>query len=354
MNAKRLNIASVLVPSVLACTFLGVVGCNATVTNGDPNGKGTGELEISPNTIAILHADLPGPGDDPGGTSAVTTTGGSQPDPNGLVVMIASDDLSCDAPPSSVFDLGGDCPNGGAHIVRFTLAPEQQAVGVYSLQSLNGFADEILENGDGTCGFGGGTFWDGQVEVTAVHADTIEITVSGTNPLSGESIDGDYVVPRCSDDPPPPPSNALAIFREDIPPYDPTGTTAVSVSSGGGGDPPGDDLILVASSASPQCSDPYGSPGCAADGWAVFVSLPAAYQTPGVYSLSDPAINSHFSMSFTENGQCAGGGGGSYWDGSIEVVSIDAEGVTFVLSGTAAIGLGFGNADGSYGAPICQ
>ena len=273
MNPKRLNIASVLVPSVLACTFFGFAGCNATVTNGDPSGKGTGELEVSPNTIAILHADLPGPGDDPGGTTAVTTSGGG-PDPNGLVVMIASDDLSCAEPPASVFDLGGDCPNGGAHIVRFTLAPEQQAVGTYSLQSLNGFFDEILENGDGTCGFGGGTFWDGEVEVTAVSTDTISLTVSGTNPLSGESIDGDYVVPRCSDDPPPPPSNALGIFRDDIPPIDPGGeTTAVTT---GGGAPPGDDLILVASSSAPLCTSPYGSPGCAADSWSVFVSLPAA------------------------------------------------------------------------------
>lgn len=346
MNTKRFSVASIL----LCTAAVSAAACKTTVTNGEDNGIDTGELEVSTNTLAIAPGDLPGPGDDGTSSSSVSSGGGPTIDPDSLVVFVGSSDLTCAAPPSTIFDVAGECPDAGAHLVRFTLAPEQQAVGTYSLQSINGFFEEILPNGDGTCGFGGGTFWDGTVEVTAVNADTIELTLSNTMSLSGESVDGDYVVPRCSAGNPPPPPEAIAIRRDELPPIDGGDTT--SVTTGGGGFPD-DDLFLITGNQAPVCDDPFGLPGCEAPGWSVSVVLPAAYQTPGIYSLSDPALYATFSVGLGSPGECSGGGG-SYFDGSIEVIAIDAQHVEYALSGTAELWGDFGNADGTYTAARCN
>jgi hypothetical protein len=357
MNRKSFSVASLL----LATASLGTAACDTLVTNGEgggggdggaggSGGNGGGGVQVSANTIAIAPDDLPDPNGGTGSSSSSTSTGGGNPvDPDSLVIFVASSNLTCADPPSTIFDLEGECPDDGGHLVRFTLAPEEQAVGVYSLQALNGFFEEILPNGDGTCGFGGGTFWDGSVEVVAVHDATIEITLSDTMSLSGESVDGSYVVPRCSA-PQQPSPDAIAIFREDLPPSGGGGSSSVST---GGGSLPGDDLLLMTGSDTPVCSDPFASPGCETQGWGVTVILPAAYQTPGVYSLSDPAIISSFSVGLGSPGECAGGGG-SYFDGSIEVVTIDDQQVVYTLSGTAELHSGFGNADGTYEASRCQ
>jgi hypothetical protein len=347
MNTKCFSVASIL----LCSAAVSAAACKSTVNGGDDNGTDTGELEISTNTLAVAPADLPDPSDG-SGSSSVSTGGGPTIDPESLVIFVGSTDLTCAAPPATIFDLAGECPDVGAHLVRFTLAPEQQAVGTYSLQAVGGFSEEIIPNGDGTCGFGGGTFWDGTVEVTAVHADTIELTLSNTMSLSGESVDGDYVVPRCSTGNPPPPPDAIAIRRDAFPPIDGGDTTAVT-STGSGGSLPGDDLFLITGNQTPVCEDPFGLPGCEAPGWSVSIGLPAAYQTPGVYSLSDPALYASFSVGLGSPGECSGGGG-SYFDGSIEIIAIDAQHVQYELSGTANLWGDFGNADGTYTAARCD
>ncbi|NUO48569.1 MAG: hypothetical protein HOV80_06905, partial [Polyangiaceae bacterium] len=47
------------------------------------------------------------------------------------------------------------------------------------------------------------------------------------------------------------------------------------------------------------------------------------------------------------------GGGGSFCDGTITILSIDAASVTFELAGTASL-FDQGNADGVYTAPRCD
>ena len=354
MNRKSFSLASLL----LATASLGAAACNTVVTNGEGGGGGDGGaggagtggggVQVSANTIAVAPDDLPGPSGGTGSSSSSTSTGGGTViDPDSAVIFVASSNLACADPPGTIFDLEGECPDDGGHLVRFTLAPEQQAPGVYPLQSLNGFFEEILPNGDGTCGFGGGTFWDGTAEVVAVTSTTIEITLSGTMSLSGESVDGSYVVPRCSATSSPPPE-AIAILRDDLPP--PSGSGSSSVTTGGS-PLPGDDLLLITGTEAPVCADPFSSPGCEAQGWGVTVVLPAAYQTPGVYSLADSAVISTFSVGLGSPGNCSGGGG-SYLDGTIEVLSVDDQHVVYELSGTAEIE-SFGNADGTYDAARC-
>lgn len=82
-----------------------------------------------------------------------------------------------------------------------------------------------------------------------------------------------------------------------------------------------------------QCDAPFNS---ACPSWHVTIGIPPALQVPGVLQLSDPALIAGFSVSQSPdpNGECMSGGGGSFLDGTIEIVSITSANVVFKLAGT--------------------
>jgi len=113
-----------------------------------------------------------------------------------------------------------------------------------------------------------------------------------------------------------------------------TGGSGQSATTGvgGGPDPSTQFLIYGAGTETPTCSAPYGSGGCG--GWRVSISLPASLLQPGVVAFGSGADFS-FSVSFDEgNGTCSGGGGGGFEEGQIEILSVTATSVHFVVSGT--------------------
>ncbi len=71
----------------------------------------------------------------------------------------------------------------------------------------------------------------------------------------------------------------------------------------------------------------------------------------GTYPLTNIAT---FSTSGPDSyGNCSYGGG-SYWDGTIQILSIVPSQIVFTLSGTAQPFIAPGTADGSYVAPRCN
>ena len=120
--------------------------------------------------------------------------------------------------------------------------------------------------------------------------------------------------------------------------------------------PDPDTLHVVLSTFSLACTDPGAGPsggdGCAV-GWTINFTLPAASQAPGVYSLSDPALQSGVSLLLGSDGEgrCVGGGSGGF-GGKVEVVSIDASTIKVRLSDFNSDG-DLPPADGDYDVPRC-
>jgi hypothetical protein len=121
------------------------------------------------------------------------------------------------------------------------------------------------------------------------------------------------------------------------------GNMTSSVSSGNPLDP--NDLVIVLGSELQQCEDPFAT-NCATQNWRVTISLPTSMQQIGTYDLEGLA-------NWFESDQCNGGGGGTFWEGTITITSIDPGQVDFVLAGTNDFFLLPGNADGAYSAPRC-
>jgi hypothetical protein len=188
--------------------------------------------------------------------------------------------------------------------------------------------------GGGTGGDGGGK--DGTTSSGVISGSTGSV---GTGDVDG----GPAPLP---DD-----GAAIAMLFSELPASDPdVGTGGVSSSTGGSTVDP-NTLFLFVSNGAQSCLDPHAQPaGCAAR-YQVSISLPPALQAVGTYPLKDIGF-----VSLTEPGgpgSCAGGGG-SYWDGTIDITAIDGANVTFTLAGTAGVFFNPGTtADGTYTAKRC-
>jgi hypothetical protein len=133
------------------------------------------------------------------------------------------------------------------------------------------------------------------------------------------------------------------------------GGASTSSSSGGTGVDP-NTLYVRIGNYGPTCG---GSPSFSCDPvtvWEVSIGLPPAKQSAGgVYSLGDPDIISTFSESGGSGGAQGDcwGGGGSFTEGTVEILSNDSLTIVVRLSGTNG-GLSDVSTDGTYSAPICQ
>ncbi len=143
------------------------------------------------NTTAVTTGGNPTSGVTTGSvttTSGPTTTSGSQYDPNDLMIFLGSQLQSCEDPYAS------DCSQPYWR-VAIVLPPEVQQIGTYSLNGLATFTE--TEACD--AGFGGGSFWDGTIQITSIDAGEIEFTLAGTNDFFfvEDNADGTYSAPRC-------------------------------------------------------------------------------------------------------------------------------------------------------------
>jgi hypothetical protein len=152
-----------------------------------------------------------------------------------------------------------------------------------------------------------------------------------------------------------PPTNdgpAIAMLRSELPvPTPPDGSSGVT-TTGGGPDQDPSALFLFVSNVAQSCGDPFGAlSGCATPEFQVTIVLPPALQAVGTYPLDQIATASE---SEPEGGNVCSGGGGSYWDGTIQITAIDTTHVEFTLAGTTELFIGSGQtANGAYSAKRC-
>jgi hypothetical protein len=143
------------------------------------------------------------------------------------------------------------------------------------------------------------------------------------------------------------PASAIVIRFADIPPVDPGAGT--SGTSGTGGNPidPDTRYVIIGNNGA-TCHDPMGSVACGT--WRVSIAVPPALFQPGILRLDDSRLVSVESVRGPDRGggDCWGGGG-SFMDGTLEIVDIGSI-VHVRLANTSKLDVA---ADGSYAATNC-
>ncbi|XYH95887.1 hypothetical protein ACMHYB_50195 [Sorangium sp. So ce1128] len=208
--------------------------------------------------------------------------------------------------------------------------------------------------GGGNSGAMGGV-WEKTLEIVSSDANSVSVKLYwGTPPwrieFNGEpykpdmDLGGDYTATYCGDPPlPSPPSPGLAI------------PGAALAAPAGGPTPDPDALHLFLGSAAESCADPWSPIACTGAS-RVMLSLPPAYQKPGILDLTDPAIAASFSFTHPASTGCwAGEPITDVFDGgTIEILSIDASGVSCRVYGSHTVLTHGGfDADGLYTASSC-
>ncbi len=173
----------------------------------------------------------------------------------------------------------------------------------------------------------------------------VEHTATSSVGTSGDGGSGGVTTgPTPMDDGP-----AIAMLYSEIPVYTPSpGSSGVT---GGGTTIDPDTLFIFVSNGAQNCADPNAQPSGCDSRYQISISLPPDLQAVGTYPLEN-----HAYVSITEPGDpgTCSGGGGSFWDGTIDVTEIDATHVTFTLAGTSDVFLSSGgHADGTYTAARC-
>jgi len=198
MNTTKLTRSFVTV-AALAATLFSFAACSTTVVQGgDDTDSDTAELKGNgPNkkktALAMLYSELPAPDDDTGGTTS-GSSGGGEPgiDPNTLYIYLSSQGMVCADPHSTL-----EC--GNQWRVTIGIPPELQQVGILPLSTpgLLAYATSTsADHGDGTCGWGGGSFMDGTLEITAIDDTHVAGVLADTWGWDFDA-DGAFDAARC-------------------------------------------------------------------------------------------------------------------------------------------------------------
>ena len=153
-------------------------------------------------------------------------------------------------------------------------------------------------------------------------------------------------VPPPTPTPAPAAPGAIAMRYGDLPP--PSGGSGGA--SGGGPVIDPNTLYVAIGSTAPLCADPFAWQGCGT--WKVGIGIPAELLRPGVIELDDPRLISHFSSAGEDRGggDCSAGAG-SFIQGTVEIVRIDAEAIEVRLANTSMFDF---DVNGSYRADFCR
>lgn len=180
------------------------------------------------------------------------------------------------------------------------------------------------------------------------------LTVAACSPIVVSDGNGDSkgaLNPGVGNNTLPEPTAGVAMYYGDIA-WPDVQAAGSSSSSGEAIDP--DTLYIFLSSQQLTCADPLASLDCGQQ-WDVTIAVPPALQQVGSLSLDNPDLISVFGATGPGAGDLDSGGcyfgGGSYMDGTLEIVSIGADSVTIQLSNTMDFEF---DADGAYEVPLCD
>ena len=118
---------------------------------------------------------------------------------------------------------------------------------------------------------------------------------------------------------------AIALRYADFPP--PSSGSSGGTGGAGGFEIDPNTLYVMIGSSTPLCDDPFAYAGCGS--WKVSIGIPPELVKPGLLKLDDPRLISSFSSSGPDRGggDCSGGGG-SFVEGTIEIVALSMSGQT--------------------------
>lgn len=213
MNTHRLPL---LLASLLlaACSNVVIGGSGETSSvGGNTDMGGTGGSGVGGSTstgpaaptlpaVALTRAQLDVLWDqywsthDPSGSSG-STGGGPALDPNDLFLRVSDQGVSCGSPTT-------DLPCGGHYALSIGVPSSLQQVGVYDLQSPElsqySYMEEsgtLQSNDPNDCGWGGGSLFDGTLEILSIDATEVHFRVTTTGGIWDTNPSGDYTAPRC-------------------------------------------------------------------------------------------------------------------------------------------------------------
>lgn len=224
-----------------------------------------------------------------------------------------------------------------------------------ALALLAGCGSKVASGGSGAGGGGGGdeasgtTTGDPGAGGSAGETTGVPGT-GGSSPGTGGATPGTGgSTPGTGGSTPGQASEAIAMLFSEIPfDDDPTGTGSTSSSGSGPGIDPNTIVVWIADTPV-ACNDPFANQGCGSH-WKVSFDIPPAMQKPGTYSLEELDGFASVTGPAEEDGECAGGGG-SFWDGVVEITSIDDEQIEGKLSGTSVFEF---DANGPFTALRCK
>lgn len=328
--------------ALLAASSLLAVGCDANPIGGGSGGGGAGGGETVASSGAVGQGGHPAEGGgapvdahpsialygdqippvDPGDSTSVGV-GGSGPghDPDRLVLFVSRDQVACASP----FGVPDECPEVETTKAIISLPSEYQVPGTYDLDDpliISSFS-MTGANEDGSCYGGGGSFFDGTIQIVSIDEDRVRLVLDGTSP---GALDGQHTAFFCggseSDE-----SSVIGYFPSDLPPIEGPDT---SVATTGGGE---EAFVIEFADHAQSCADPYGDlPGPGETHRSFIVRLPPSYLEPGTYSLNDPFIETGEYFLDSQTGSVGSGGQGA---GTLVIHEVTDAAIDLELSGVS-------------------
>jgi hypothetical protein len=271
-------------------------------------------------------------------------------DPDSLVLFFSSDIQEC-SDPVLAHRCVGSSPFWQTVVA---IPPELARPGLIDLRDhrIIGYSHVSVIDGSLDCGGGEGfgPILSGTLEIISSGPSSLSVKLrDGVKNVGGAVIDGDYTAQLCGV---PPlnstPTPALAIRGADLPP------APGSTPPGGDATPDPDTLFVVVGTLPSTCQDPWSSTNCTTGSRLAF-SLPLALQQPGLLDLSDPAIAATYTVTGPGSAATCDQPSGAFVGGTIEILSSDANGLSFEVYGSHSDVPGGGTVDfdGLYAASIC-
>ena len=203
--------SSLLLSAISITAFLALAACETTVVGGGSGGNpaastsggtggtggngngGSGTAGGNPgssNAIAMLYSEMQSPPNPTGSTG--TSTGGGGPDPNTLFIQLSNTPENCNEPYAAE-------PCGNHYRISIGIPVALQKVGIIALNDMTviSYASYSgLEDLPGQCPGGGGSFIDGELEITAIDSTHVQGILTNTWALDFDA-NGVFDAPRC-------------------------------------------------------------------------------------------------------------------------------------------------------------